>query len=130
MITKQTMSIRIDEKNNAGSLFHLPRFYVEYRLKWQQHLYDIVKFLKTQNDGIGAYDRIQEIIGADGYLYLKKFFKHPLVKQVVNLHLNLPISVLKPGMCTLCIFQMVILFDIFSWGRGGPCDPSYLVDGI
>ena len=109
MITKQTMSIRIDEKNNAGSLFHLPRFYVEYRLKWQQHLYDIVKFLKTQNDGIGAYDRIQEIIGADGYLYLKKFFKHPLVKQVVNLHLNLPISVLKPGMCPLCSFEMVNL---------------------
>ena len=76
MITKQTMSIRIDEKNNAGSLFHLPRFYVEYRLKWQQHLYDIVKFLKTQNDGIGAYDRIQEIIGADGYLYLKNCIIH------------------------------------------------------
>ena len=39
---------------------------------------------------------ISELIGADGYLNLKKFFKHPLVKQVVNLNLNMPVSVLRP----------------------------------
>ena len=39
---------------------------------------------------------VTELIGADGYLNLKKFFKHPLVKQVVNINLNLPISVLRP----------------------------------
>ena len=38
---------------------------------------------------------VTELIGADGYLNLKKFFKHPLVKQVVNINLNLPISVLR-----------------------------------
>ena len=59
MITKQCVTIIINGINNVGLLFHLPRFYVEYRLKWQQNLYKIVKFLKTQTKGIGAYDEIQ-----------------------------------------------------------------------
>ena len=59
MITKQCVTIIINGINNVGLLFHLPRFYVEYRLKWQQNLYKIVKFLKTQTNGIGAYDEIQ-----------------------------------------------------------------------
>ena len=44
---------------------------------------------------------VTELIGADGYLNLKKFFKHPLVKQVVNINLNLPISVLRLLPCAL-----------------------------
>ena len=44
---------------------------------------------------------VTELIGADGYLNLKKFFKHPLVKQVVNINLNLPISVLRWLPCAL-----------------------------
>ena len=44
---------------------------------------------------------VTELIGADGYLNLKKFFKHPLVKQVVNINLNLPISVLRWLSCAL-----------------------------
>ena len=61
MITKQCVTIIINGINNVGLLFHLPRFYVEYRLKWQQNLYKIVKFLKTQTNGIGAYDEIQSL---------------------------------------------------------------------
>ena len=96
LVTKQTVTVTKDGQNNVGLLFHLPRFYVEYRLKWQQNLYKVVKYLKSQVNSVGAYDDIKEVIGSDGYLNLKKFFKHPLVTKVLKINLNQEIKILRP----------------------------------
>lgn len=92
LITKQSYAVRVRDQNLFGLLFHLPRFYVEYRPKWQQNIYNIVKFLKTKTNGIGTYAEIKQVLGDSEYANVKKFFKVPSLLRFVKLNLNMNYS--------------------------------------
>ena len=64
-----------------GLLFHLPRFFREYRLKRHQTLFQVINFLKTKENGISSYEEVRDHITTTAFMSLKKNFKNPMLTK-------------------------------------------------
>ena len=87
LVIKQVTSIRVNNCNTHSLLFHLPRFYVEYRPLYLKSLHQIVIFLKSRNNGVATFEEILENCDAvqDSKL-LRNFFKKKLdFAKIINI---------------------------------------------
>ena len=92
LVIKQVTSIRVNNCNTHSLLFHLPRFYVEYRPLYLKSLHQIVIFLKSRNNGVATFEEILENCDAvqDSKL-LRNFFKKKLdFAKIINIGLVMP----------------------------------------
>ena len=98
LIIKQPASLRVKNINTSSLLFHLPRFYTEYRPAYLKTLHTILTYLKTKKDGVSTFEDIFENCGTgqDVSLFRNYFKKKAEFTKTIKAGLQMPYSEYYP----------------------------------
>ena len=98
LIIKQPASIRVKNINTNSLLFHLPRFYTEYRPAYLKTLHAIITYLKTRKDGLSTWEDMLENCGQgqEMSLFRSYFKKKAEFSKVIKAGLQIPYSEYYP----------------------------------
>ena len=77
-----------------GTLFHLPRFYVERRSKASILTHNLVKYLKAKPGCMAPYDEIKEYLNIGPSI--KKLMKHSDFQRTMKADLRVPYRTIFP----------------------------------
>ena len=94
LILKQVHHQKSRGQNFQGTLFHLPRFYVERKPKALILVRNAIEFLKTQEDGIASYEDVRNHLSLGNSV--KKLFKTHEFQKFMKGDVRVPYRCLYP----------------------------------
>merc|ERR1719233_1340380 len=94
LIMKQVHHQKSRGQNFQGTLFHLPRFFVERKPKALILVRNAIQFLKTQEDGIASYEDVRNHLNLGNSV--KKLFKTHEFQKFMKGDVRVPYRCLYP----------------------------------
>jgi len=95
LILKQVHHQKSRGQNFQGTLFHLPRFYVERKPKALILVRNAIEFLKTQENGVATYEDVRNYLNLGNSV--KKLFKTHEFQRFMKGDVRVPYRSLYPG---------------------------------
>jgi hypothetical protein len=82
-------------QNFQGTLFHLPRFYVERKSKPLVLIHSLVTFLRERSNSMASYDEVKQQLGIGGSL--KNLAKHSEFQRFIRADSRVPYRMVFPN---------------------------------
>lgn len=95
LITKQVHHQKSAGHCTAGSLLHLTRFYVERKPKVTYLAEQVLKILRSKENGVAEYDEIKKKLGIENSM--RKLFKTSFFQKIVKTDICVPYRTLYPN---------------------------------